>query len=226
MEDVTLIDKSNAKVGRVALRRSQVRHQILTAAINLIGLKGISEMSMSELIKASNTSSGAFYGIFETKEALVEEAISEAISPISEAIHAMGDGEGNPVEHLCFGFRIVLNLAQNNPDWGRAVARIGMAPGALERGFGPDIRRDIGKAIELKMLPPQNELGALAIFGGAFLAGFSLFRSNLLSEDVIEDLSYRVLIGLGCEALLATKLSKSPLPTVEFNSPFITIRSA
>src|SRR6202049_4714757 len=64
--------------------KEQVVHhekQILAAAAQLFRQRGFNDVTVAEVMKEAGLTHGAFYGYFPSKEALIAEAIGEALPP-------------------------------------------------------------------------------------------------------------------------------------------------
>jgi TetR/AcrR family transcriptional regulator, transcriptional repressor for nem operon len=57
------------------------RTRILAAAARLFRLRGFDDVTVAEIMKDSGLTHGAFYGYFPSKEALIAEAVGEALPP-------------------------------------------------------------------------------------------------------------------------------------------------
>lgn len=60
---------------------AESRKQILSAAARLFRLRGIDDVTVSEIMQDAGLTHGAFYGYFPSKEVLVAEAIGSALPP-------------------------------------------------------------------------------------------------------------------------------------------------
>jgi TetR/AcrR family transcriptional regulator, transcriptional repressor for nem operon len=57
------------------------RTRILAAAARLFRLRGFDEVTVAEVMKDAGLTHGAFYGYFPSKEALIAEAVRQALPP-------------------------------------------------------------------------------------------------------------------------------------------------
>jgi len=62
-------------------RVAEHRTQILAAAARLFRLRGFDDVTVAEVMKDSGLTHGAFYGHFPSKQALIAEAVGEALPP-------------------------------------------------------------------------------------------------------------------------------------------------
>src|SRR5580693_7855976 len=57
------------------------RTRIMTAAARLFRQRGFDDVTVAEVMKEAGLTHGAFYGHFPSKEALIAEAIGQALTP-------------------------------------------------------------------------------------------------------------------------------------------------
>src|SRR5580698_11550079 len=68
----------------VKVSREQVaahRTRILAAAARLFRQRGFDDVTVAEVMKDAGLTHGAFYGHFSSKEALIAEAVGQALAP-------------------------------------------------------------------------------------------------------------------------------------------------
>jgi AcrR family transcriptional regulator len=169
---------------------------------------------MSELIAAAETSAGAFYGLFPSKDALVQALIEEAIDPVADAIDELASNEENPVTTLGLGLRTALAVAMRNTDWGHFVGQSTMLNYAFENGFRPRVTRDIRRAQREGRLPARDELVSVALMLGAFQAGVTLANQGFLTDRIVRELTERTLVAVGASAEVAAAVANRPLPPI------------
>jgi TetR/AcrR family transcriptional regulator, transcriptional repressor for nem operon len=70
---------AHMKVSREQVAEHRTR--ILAAAARLFRLRGFDEVTVAEVMKDAGLTHGAFYGYFPSKEALIAEAVRQALPP-------------------------------------------------------------------------------------------------------------------------------------------------
>jgi TetR/AcrR family transcriptional repressor of nem operon len=73
--------------------KEQVAHhekQILAAAARLFRQRGFDDVTVAEVMKEAGLTHGAFYGYFPSKEALIADAIGEALPPAPDKAKPRG----------------------------------------------------------------------------------------------------------------------------------------
>jgi TetR/AcrR family transcriptional repressor of nem operon len=78
------------------------RTRILAAAGRLFRLRGFDDVTVAEVMKDAGLTHGAFYGHFSSKEALIAEAVGQALAPAAgdaqarKSVAAYADGYLSP----------------------------------------------------------------------------------------------------------------------------------
>jgi TetR/AcrR family transcriptional regulator, transcriptional repressor for nem operon len=78
------------------------RARILAAAARLFRLRGFEDVTVAEVMKDAGLTHGAFYGHFSSKEALIAEAVGQALVPAAgdakarKSVAAYADGYLSP----------------------------------------------------------------------------------------------------------------------------------
>jgi AcrR family transcriptional regulator len=122
------------------------RERVLEAALQLVGRRGLNELSMDDLAAAAGVSRATVYRLFPGKAALFGELIREYSpwEPVADVIDAMPDGDLEEVvptvaqaiaeamhDRVGLLLRIVFELRQGNPDTAEGM-RQSMARGLPE----------------------------------------------------------------------------------------------
>ena len=63
---------------------NDTKKKLMVAAITLFASKGMSNVTLDEILKCSNTKKGSFYYYYETKEALLNDALETLFRPIMQ----------------------------------------------------------------------------------------------------------------------------------------------
>ena len=99
-EEVELTRRRTGQGGKVSTSRSDTRERLLGAAIELFGSRGFDATSMRDIATEVGIKAPAVYNHYKSKEELLGEAVTEALSAFKEAI-AAADAEGSsPLERL------------------------------------------------------------------------------------------------------------------------------
>jgi AcrR family transcriptional regulator len=154
------------------------RELILEAALELVGRRGLAELSMDDVAAAAGVSRATLYRLFPGKSALFTGLI-RAYSPwerVVEAIEAMPDGRpeevmpavGRAMAEALEGrtgllLRVVFELLKGDPDTAEGMRR-GMARGL------PDLVLYVSRQMEAGRVRRMDPVLALQLLAGPIVA--------------------------------------------------------
>ncbi|HET8996110.1 MAG TPA: TetR/AcrR family transcriptional regulator [Acetobacteraceae bacterium] len=167
--------------------RQETRSRILDAARRLFNRRGLTDVSIDEVMEAAGLTRGAFYSYFPSKEALYAEAITHFIDgarlapwqcgqggpwPQGEALARrildayLSDGHFADLDGSCPLIGLAADVARSEgPARGAYRQVLGVMTGAFAAHFGPSVLDDGAN------LPEQRALAVAAMcVGGMVLA--------------------------------------------------------
>jgi AcrR family transcriptional regulator len=162
--------RAAAPPDRRARRRADTRRRLLDAARRLFAAQGVENTRINEITDAADVGFGSFYNHFDSKDAIVEAVLSEAIAAHGEAVDLLTRGLEDPAEVVCAAHRYFVNLARRDPDWAWLLVRLDVSHGVLLDALGPFARRDLARGIRTGRFQVANKRTALFAAGGALLA--------------------------------------------------------
>ena len=195
---------------RRARRRERTRTKLVDAANTLFARQGIDNTRINEITDEADVGFGSFYNHFESKEAIVEAVLAEAVAAQGEAIDAATAELDDPAEVVAAAHRSLLNLARSNPDWGWLVIRLDLSLSL--RALGPFARRDIERGIKAGRFQVPNKRVALFAAGGALLGVMRDVLDGQAPRDADRHHAEGVLRMLGVTAEDAREIARRPLP--------------
>lgn len=176
-----------------------LKRRLMARGLEYFAKKGVDGTGMSELLAAAETSPGAFYKLFDSKEAFVRALIEETINPIGNVIDEAGKEADESIQAIALGLRITLEIARRYPDWGRFVSQTALVGFESQTGFAPRVARDVSKAKSTGEIDDADDLLLNAIALGAFLSGVAAAGYGLLNPDMISGLTERALVAMGAD---------------------------
>lgn len=221
MQTLSSKNAPKSNYARVEARKRALRIRILKESLNLFSRFGLDGTSIAQIVKQSDTSVGAFYGLFDSKATLYQSLIDEALVPVVDLIEDLYDNETEPLATLSSGLRITLEVSRQYPDWGNFVARHTLVAEESQSEMIAHLQRDIARAKQLNQVGDMDELLLLAIVVGTFLSGTAFASQNLLSKDMATQLTARCLVGMGVSETVAADLVLCDLSDAAFKSPLV-----
>lgn len=159
------------------------REKVVEAASHLFRERGVSNVSVVDVMRSVGLTQGGFYKQFESKAALVDEAAAHAFATMLQSLAAMdedGDGHGPAWSSLVGSY--LSPEARDNPGTGCPAA-----------GFAGDASRDAEwrdtyvtgvRAMAGWIAPADTGLAALSALVGALLLARATAGSPL-SEQIL-----------------------------------------
>jgi len=196
--------------GRHARRRERTRTQLVDAARKLFARQGIDNTRINEITDEADVGFGSFYNHFESKEAIVDAVLAEAVAAQGEAIDAATAELDDPAEVVAAAHRSLLNFARSDPDWGWLLIRLDLSLSL--RALGPFARRDLERGIKAGRFKVPNKRVALFAMGGALVGVMRDILDGQAPRDADRYHAEGVLRMLGLTAADAAEVARRPLP--------------
>ena len=162
--------KSQASPDRRARRRATTRQSLIDAARRLFAARGVENTRINEITDEADVGFGSFYNHFDSKDAIVEAVLSDAIAAQGDAVDALTRELDDPAEVVCVAHGHFVNLARDDPEWAWLLIRLDVSHQALLAALGPFARRDIARGIKTGRFRVPDSRTALFAAGGALLA--------------------------------------------------------
>lgn len=214
-------DSPPPRPSRLERRKARTRAALLEAAKRIFAERGRPEASIQEITDTADVGFGSFYNHFESKEALFDEAITQAFDDHANWLDRLLADETDPAVVFATSLRLTARLPTTNP----MLARVMMyAPGAMldsDRGLAPRALRDIELAAEAGRFLVGDPMVALACAAGSLGATFHLIeqRDDPHVAETADEMTQRVLMMFGMSAAEARQLATMPLPVPDPSSP-------
>lgn len=191
--------------------RDRIRDRLLDAAGEHARVVGLRRLSIETLTRSAGISKGAFYGFFDSKEALIVELLTGAEAELRGRIDGIVAGPGTRAQRLQQVLRVLFEEVQAHPLL-RALADPDEL-GWLERTLGADVLA-AARADDDRYFAALAEALGLAVPGStlAGLAGLALAAA--VHRDLIGGERADAVIALVIEGLVQ-QLSGEPAARVE-----------
>lgn len=192
---------------RRARRRASTRQSLLEAARRLFAERGVENTRINEITDEADVGFGTFYNHFDSKDAIVEAVLSEAIAQQGEAVEELTRELEDPAEVVCAAHRHFVDLARRDPDWAWLLVRLDVSHGVLLEALGPFARRDLARGIETGRFQVASKRTALFAAGGALLAVMRSVLDGQAPADVARYHAEGVLRLFGLSAADAAEVA-------------------
>src|SRR5689334_2017811 len=102
-------------LGRRERRKVQTRARLLAAAQALIAEGGVDAVSIGDVTERADVGFGTFYTYFESKDALIEAVVADAMSHAATIIGTRALESDDPAEMASISYRRFLAYAEDHP---------------------------------------------------------------------------------------------------------------
>lgn len=153
---------------RGARRRERTRRQLLDAARVVIGERGIDAATIQQITEAADVAFGSFYNHFESKDAVVDELLAQAIADHARFVDEVSAPLSDPAEMLANAVYQTVRMATRDPLWGWFVVRLTGGRAELGAPMVGHLARDLEAGVKAGLFPGANvPVLVLAIAGSA-----------------------------------------------------------
>ncbi len=195
--------------------KARTRSALVQAAQRFIRA-GQRHVPILEITKAADVGLGSFYNHFESRDALFEVAVDEALDALGARLDQLGAGLQDPAEVLAQGFRLTGRLFRLEPELMQVAMSAG--PGMMEakHGLVPYARRDLESGIRAGRFSVTDlELALGMVVGPALCLGEILRQGpDRDAASSTDRMAAAVLRMLGVPADEADRIASAPLPDV------------
>ncbi|UXX97179.1 TetR/AcrR family transcriptional regulator [Streptomyces sp. AD2-2] len=199
---------------RFERRRAKTRQALIGAARQVMAEQGGTDVSIQAIADRADVGFGTFYNHFETKDALFDAAVADALEEYGQLLDAATADIEDPAETFAASVRLTLRLAASHPEITGILRFRGLQHVHSGTGLGPRALRDleVGKASgRFDIKDAQVALGAV---GGIVLALVQLGATSDLNASAGEAAAELVLRMLGLPPDEAHEISVRPLPAL------------
>lgn len=210
MPDATASTPPSAS--RFERRRAHTRKALIAAARAILAETGESNASIQEIAERADVGFGSFYNHFETKTALFDAAVADALDDYGQLIDAVTSHMEDPAELFAASVRLTLSLAAAHPEITQILRLRGLQHIHADTGLGPRALRDLAKGQQTGRFSIEDPAIALSAIGGALIGLLQLNTVTALDARAGEQMAELVLRMLGLPLDEARDLATRPLP--------------
>ena len=188
---------------------SATRHRLMQAAMDVFAERGYHGTTVDDIVAASETSKGAFYHYFPSKQGIFLKLLDQLAGLVEVGVEAAIGQERGALAKVEVALRVVLEVASAHRDLTRILLIESVALGpefeqsrlGIHRRFAVLIQRHLDRAVADGAIPPQdthttsmawigaiNEVVTQRLAGrGDLLTGLPALRTLLLRSIGAKD---------------------------------------
>jgi AcrR family transcriptional regulator len=205
-------DTTPRPASRFERRRARTRQALITAARQILAETGESTASIQEIAERADVGFGSFYNHFETKTALFDAAVADALEEFGQLFDGLTEGIEDPAERFAASVRLTLRLAAFHPEITQIMRLRGLVHLHEDIGLSPRALRDLTSGRESGRFKIEDPAIALSAVGGAMLGLLQLNAVTELDDHTGEQMAELILRMLGIPVDEARELAARPLP--------------
>ncbi len=151
------------------------RERLLEAAMEVFARRGYHGTTVDDIVAASQSSKGAFYHYFPSKQGIFLELLTRLAEMVEAGVEGAIGQEQGALAKVEAALRVVLEVAAAQRDLARILLIEAAALGpafeqsrlGIHRRFAALIRRHLDRAVEDSAIPQQDTLAASMAWVGA-----------------------------------------------------------
>jgi AcrR family transcriptional regulator len=175
----------------------------------VIGAKGSEAVTIQEITAAADVGFGSFYNHFDSKQAILEAVIEEALERQGQLLDGLSAGIADPAERVALALKANLAATVADPEWGWLMVRLRESnPDPFIERLGRRGLRDIEAGVEAGRFRVDEPVSASVVIGAALFGVVRAVLDGRLQESAgvaLAEYALRIL-GLSHEDAAAISL--------------------
>ncbi len=213
---------SEAPDGRRERRKRETRQRLLTATRKLIAEDGAMSLRISDVTERADLGFGTFYSYFDSKEALIEAVVADAIGSAARAIGTKALEYADPAETASISYRRFVRYANDEPEVAAVLLSLARSERLFENALLPWARETLRRGIDSgRFLIEDLELALTSVAAAALAAIDGILCGRLASGAEIAGATM-MLRGFGIDPREAAEIAARPLPRIDLTSAIET----
>lgn len=200
------------RVRVAALRREEMQLHLLFSGLLLASTHPIHELEVEDVIKQAEVSRGSFYNYFPSLPALYDCLAKQLMREFGEMADSSIPQGLDTVTRLASTMRVLMRLAVDFPMLGRFLTQIQWPNQNPDSEIFQNIIGDIQIGIKEGAFADMPASIGSNIAIGSLIGGIHSMLLKRPAKGFEDQVTHQVLIGLGVETKLASKISKLSLP--------------
>ncbi len=205
---------TEATAGRRERRKLETRARLLTAARELMAETGTAGLRIQDVTDRADVGFGTFYTYFETKDALVEAVIADALTVAATVIGSRALEFDDPAEAASIAYRRFFGYARDEPEVAAVLVGLADAEAVFETALLPLARETLERGIEQGRFDIEDVELALTSVAAAALAAIRGVLSGRIAPDADRAGATMMLRAFGLEHGAAREIARRPLPDI------------
>lgn len=215
--DTGLVSSEAVPVGRRDRHKAQARRRLLDAGRQLIAENGVKNLRISDVTERADLGFGTFYTYFETKDALIEAVVAEALARLASTIGGAALEFSDPAEAASVSYRRFLRFGMDEPQLARVLVELDRAEDIFESAVTPWARETLERGRASGRFDfTDTELCLTSVAAAALAAIRAILAGRLEAGQATESNGAEMMLrGFGLDADTARDIARRDLPLLE-----------
>jgi len=170
-------------------KKKETRAKLIDAIYHLTATQGLESVTIRDVATEADIGLGSFYSYFDSKEALLDEAIVEIMFKSGELIDATVIDFDDPVYKVATAFTMFEKIVRNDPIFGWFLIKVQDYRPELGATMTERLKRDVEQGIEKGVFDVPDLDVALRMIG---VSVYAFHRDRLLDIAKPEDIPHHV----------------------------------
>jgi len=192
---------------RTERRQQRTRARLIAGVRKLTAEKGVDALTIRDIADEADIAMGSFYSYFESKEALLGDALREIAFQSGEIIDRINADKDDPLEIISTAFMTFDGIVQDDPILGWFIVRISAYNPEWTSTLYDRFLRDVSEGINQGVFAVPNVSIAIDSVTASF---YSFYRARLCGEaggDAVPDFVQLMLRLLGADDAAARQMA-------------------
>lgn len=198
-DNVTPLDTARQEADRAwnEKKKERTRGTLVEAAVRQMAARGVSAVTVNDIVVEAAVAPGTFYNYFPSIDALVEELEHVVLAGVDECNQARFVAR-DPGSRMARVIRGHLRRAEKEPYWSRLLVQLAAGrDGQVRLRVLEGLEADIAEGISKGQFSAEPDLSAEDLVMGAMLAGILRVADGAVATDYHAHLTANILRGLG-----------------------------
>lgn len=193
-------------------KRERTRRQLLLAAVQVFGARGVAAATIQEIAAVAGMTPGTVYNHFDTKDAIVAALAMWMAQLLNARILQSLDGVTDGAQRTVIGHRRHAWLARESPRWSLLLLEISASAPELMRYIAEFALADLRLGMAQQSFRVESEAAAMDLIFGLGAQVMQTMASGQGPADHDVATATMLLRGLGLPPRRAAEVARRPLP--------------
>jgi AcrR family transcriptional regulator len=186
-------------------KRERTRAQLIDAGVAVLAAKG-EALTISDVVSQAQMSSGTFYNYFPDRDALMAVLAEHSVASFA-AQAAIEFTEDDPARQFAFVTSRLLNRAQEDPTWARAILRLTDVRKSFPEAVSHNLRKDLELGFDQNRFAIGPDDVTLDLLTGLLMASIRRIATGTADLGYPRRVVERALVTLGIDQDEAARIA-------------------